>query len=150
MKTLIALTATLVLAGVAAGTAMGRSGSAARPRATLTVHTSSFGRILADGKGRALYAFTRDRRGGGSRCYGECATRWPVYFAKGTLRAGKGVSRKLIGTTKRRDGRLQVTYRGRPLYYYVTDRSPGQVTCQNVNEYGGLWLVVRASGRLVR
>ena len=55
-----------------------------------------------------------------------------------------------VGTTKRADGRLQVTYRGRPLYYYVGDRNPRQILCQNVSEYGGLWLVVRADGTLVR
>ena len=57
---------------------------------------------------------------------------------------------RLIGTIRRADGRLQVTYGGRPLYYYVGDRQPGQVLCQNVEEFGGLWLVVRPSGRLVR
>ena len=45
---------------------------------------------------------------------------------------------------------LQVTYAGRPLYYYVGDRRPGQILCQNVSEFGGLWLVARANGTLVR
>jgi predicted lipoprotein with Yx(FWY)xxD motif len=56
----------------------------------------------------------------------------------------------LLGTSRRRDGRLQVTYNGRPLYFYVGDKKPGQVLCQNVDEFGGTWLVVRPSGRLVR
>jgi predicted lipoprotein with Yx(FWY)xxD motif len=60
------------------------------------------------------------------------------------------VNRSLLGTTKRRDGRRQVTYAGRPLYYYVNDRKPGQILCQNVAEFGGTWLVVRPSGKLVR
>jgi Secreted repeat of unknown function len=47
------------------------------------------------------------------------------------------------------DGR-QVTHAGRPLFYYVGDRRPGELRCQNVREFGGLWLVMRASGRLVR
>jgi predicted lipoprotein with Yx(FWY)xxD motif len=95
-------------------------------------------------------AFTRDTRGGASRCYGACAAAWPVYFTKGQLRAGEGVRRSLIGTTRRRDGRRQLTYNGWPLYYYVGDRSPGQVLCQNVDEFGGTWLVVRPTGGLVR
>jgi predicted lipoprotein with Yx(FWY)xxD motif len=66
-----------------------------------------------------------------------------------TLRAGTGATQAKLGTTRRRDGRLQLTYAGRPLYYYVHD-GKGQVRCQNVSEYGGLWLVVRGSGRLVR
>ena len=49
----------------------------------------------------------------------------------------------------RHDGSRQATYAGRPLYYYVGDRKPGQILCQNVTEFGGVWRVVRASGRLV-
>ena len=109
-----------------------------------------FGTILFDGSGRALSGFTRDKRGGPSQCYGACATAWPVQFAKGKLRAGAGVKQSLLGRTKRRDGRLQVTYNGWLLYYYIDDRLPGQVSCQDVDEFGGLWLVVRPSGQLVR
>ena len=73
-----------------------------------------------------------------------------MYFARGpVVRVGSGVKRSLIGRTKRRDGRLQFTYNGWPLYYYAHE-GPGQVLCQNVNEYGGLWLVVRPNGTLVR
>jgi predicted lipoprotein with Yx(FWY)xxD motif len=122
----------------------------AQASATLTVRSARFGRILFDGRGRALYAFTRDRRGGRSQCYGACAKAWPVYFAKGRLLAGKGVKQALIGSTRRRDGRRQVTYNRRPLYYYVGDKSSGQVLCQNVDEFGGTWLVVRPNGQLVR
>ena len=116
---------------------------------TLTAKSSSFGRVLFDARGYVLYAFTRDKNGR-SACYAGCAKAWPVYYAKGTLRAGTGIKRSLIGTTKRRDGRGQVTYAGRPLYYYVGDRQPGQVLCQDVFEYGGTWLVVRGTGALVR
>ena len=138
--------ATVVLAVAASGVA--HASADARP--TLTVRGSAYGAILFDGRGRALYAFTRDRRGGPSRCYGACARAWPVYFASDRLVAGKSVKRSLIGTVRRRDGRRQITYNGRPLYYYVGDTRTGQVTCQNVAEYGGTWLVVRPSGALVR
>ena len=53
-----------------------------------------------------------------------------------------GAKADLLGTTRRRDGRLQATYAGKPLYYYVGDRRPGQILCQNVREFGGLWLVL--------
>jgi predicted lipoprotein with Yx(FWY)xxD motif len=123
--------------------------NAPQATATLTVRTSQFGRILFDGRGRALYAFTRDRRKGPSTCYGACATAWPVYFAKSALRAGANVKRSLIGTVRRRDGRRQITYNGWPLYYYAHE-GPREVKCQNVDQFGGLWLVVRPSGALVR
>jgi predicted lipoprotein with Yx(FWY)xxD motif len=139
----------ILVAAVAATFAAG-TGASAGAQATLTVRSSKYGSILFDGRGRALYAFTRDRRGGPSRCYGACARAWPVYFSGRRLLAGKGVKRSLIGTTKRRDGRRQITYNGRPLYYYVGDKSAGQVSCQNVAEFGGTWLVMRPSGALVR
>jgi predicted lipoprotein with Yx(FWY)xxD motif len=121
---------------------------AARTSTTVKVMKTRYGRILVDGDGRALYLFTRER-GAASRCYGACADAWPVFFARGKLRAGSGAEARLIGTTRRKDGRRQVTYAGHPLYYYVTDREPGQVTCQNVVEYGGTWLVVAPSGKAI-
>ena len=148
MRSLVLAILVVVTASFAAGSGIARASADAQ--ATLTVRSSSFGSILFDGRGRALYAFTRDRRGGASRCYGACAQKWPVYFAGGRLVAGKGVKRSLVGTTRRRDGRRQITYNGRPLYYYVGDKSAGQVSCQNVAEFGGTWLVVRPSGALVR
>jgi predicted lipoprotein with Yx(FWY)xxD motif len=145
----LALVALVAVAGSFASSPVARAGQKASS-ATLTIRSTRFGRILFDGRGRALYAFTRDRRGGRSQCYGACAAAWPVYFAKGKPVAGKGVRQSLVGMTRRRDGRLQITYDGRPLYYYVGDKQGGQVSCQNVDEFGGTWLVVRPSGQLVR
>jgi predicted lipoprotein with Yx(FWY)xxD motif len=144
----------MLVVALLAGSALAvASAPAAESRAeavpTLTVRSTEFGRILFDGRGQALYAFTRDKRGGKSQCYGSCAAAWPVYYAKGTLRAGAGVTKSLIGTVKRRDGRLQVTYNGWPLYFYAHE-GRGEVKCQNVVTHGGTWLVVRPSGRLVR
>jgi predicted lipoprotein with Yx(FWY)xxD motif len=56
----------------------------------------------------------------------------------------------LLGVTRRNDGRLQVTYAGHPLYYYVGDKRPGQVLCQAVTEFGGTWYVVAPDGRAIR
>jgi len=119
------------------------------PSPTLTVRSSAFGPILFDGRGHALYAFTRDARGGRSTCYGACAKAWPPYVVRGSLSSGSGARRSLLGTVRRPNGARQVTYAGRPLYYYVGDGRL-QVKCQNVDEFGGLWLVLRGSGKLVR
>src|SRR5207247_7659017 len=97
----------------------------------------------------ALYAFTRDRAGH-SRCNGACAARWPPYLVARTPRAGRSVTASLIGTVVRSGGGLQATYAGKPLYRYVGDRRPLQVLCQNISEFGGLWLVVQPNGTLVR
>jgi predicted lipoprotein with Yx(FWY)xxD motif len=122
---------------------------AADARAAVTVRESRFGRILFDGKGFVLYAFTRDPKGR-SACSGACAAAWPPFLVGGKVRAGVGASGRLIGTTRRPDGKVQVTYAGRPLYYYVGDRQPGQILCQDIDEFGGTWLVARADGTLVR
>jgi predicted lipoprotein with Yx(FWY)xxD motif len=66
------------------------------------------------------------------------------------LRVGSGVQLSKLGTIHRPDGRRHVTYAGKPLYYYVGDRRPGQVLCQKVRDFGGLWLVVRPNGSLIR
>lgn len=116
---------------------------------TLKAGSSSFGKVLFDGRGFAVYAFTRDH--GQSACYGACAKAWPPYFApNGVLSTAGAVQRALLGTVKRRNGRRQITYAGKPLYFYVGDRKPRQILCQDVVEFGGRWLVLRASGKLVR
>jgi predicted lipoprotein with Yx(FWY)xxD motif len=114
----------------------------------VTIHRSDYGRILADGRGRALYLFTHDD--GKSRCYGDCASAWPPLLTKGAPRAGGRVKQKLLGTVRRGDGRRQVTYNGHPLYRYVGDREPGEVLCQAALEYGGYWYVVKRSGAPVK
>jgi predicted lipoprotein with Yx(FWY)xxD motif len=115
----------------------------------IKVMKSRYGRMLFDARGRAIYLFTREP-GTKSRCYGECAVAWPPVFTKGKPRALRGVDADLLGTTKRRDGRRQVTYNGHPLYYYVTDTQPGQITCQDIVEFGGTWLVVDPRGNAIR
>jgi predicted lipoprotein with Yx(FWY)xxD motif len=115
----------------------------------VAVRGSAYGRILFDGRGFVLYAFTRDAHGRSS-CTGACARAWPPYLVTRVPSAARGVDRRRLGTTRRSDGRRQATYGGRPLYYYVGDRKPLQILCQNVSEYGGLWLVVRPDGTPVR
>lgn len=105
---------------------------------------SDYGTVIADGKGEALYLFDKEETKR-SECFGECARVWPPVLTKGAPRAGKGAKTRLLGTTKRPNGKLQVTYAGHPLYYYVDD-APGTILCHDVAEFGGLWLVVRPDG----
>jgi len=143
MRHIPVLLATLVVAAALAPAAMPVE------RATLTARSSSFGKAVFDGRGFVLYAFTRDKRS--SACYGACAKAWPPYFApKGELKVGPALKRTLLGTVKRKNGRRQVTYAGKPLYYYVGDARAGQILCQNVVEYGGRWLILKPSGAYVR
>jgi predicted lipoprotein with Yx(FWY)xxD motif len=122
-------------------------GAAAPKGATVKVVSSQFGRVIADRRGEAFYLFDKEA-GKRSRCYGECAIAWPPVLTKGKPRAGKGAHSDLLGTTRRRNGKLQVTYNGHPLYYYEHDE-PGSILCHNVDEFGGLWLVVNPRGEAV-
>ena len=143
---LIALAGAIAALALAAPT---ETKTEAAGRGTLTVRSSEYGRILFDGRGFVLYGFTADKKRR-SVCFGACAAAWPPYLVKGTPRAGRGVKRSLLGTIRRPGGKRQVTYAGRPLYYYVGDRRAGQILCQDVFEFGGDWLVVRPNAAFVR
>ena len=119
--------------------ATGRKGTRLRTVA------SQFGRILGDGRGQAFYLFDKEKTKK-AECYGACAKAWPPVLTKGKPRAGKGTDASLLGTTTRRDGKLQVTYAGKPLYYYAHE-APGEVKCHNVNLNGGFWWVVGPDGK---
>ena len=112
---------------------------------TIKARGSEFGRMLWGPRRRAIYIFERDGRDT-SRCYGECARAWPPVFTTGRPVAGRGIRKALLGTTRRRNGRRQVTYAGKPLYYYAHE-GPGEVRCHNVDLNGGLWWVVGPSGK---
>ena len=118
----------------------------AKPKgAEIVLGDSEFGSMLFDSKKQAIYIFERDSKDE-TVCYGECAEAWPPVYTKGEPRAGKGLKQSLLGTVERRDGRLQVTYAGQPLYFYAHE-GPGEVRCHNVNLNGGLWWVVGPDGK---
>jgi len=81
-----------------------------------------------------------------SRCYGVCAKAWPPLLTTAAPLAGPGVEARLLGTTKRKNGTLQVTYNGHPLYYYEADKV-GKIMCQHANMHGGLWLIIKPNGQ---
>jgi predicted lipoprotein with Yx(FWY)xxD motif len=143
-KLLAALAVSAVVASIAATLALAGGTKAGAP--TVEVAKSPLGRILVDRKGITLYDFVEDK-GTTSACYGACAALWPPLITKGKPVAGPGVRASLLGTTKRKDGKLEVTYGGHPLYYFVSDRKPGQTTGQGVNQFGGPWWVLSAAGK---
>src|SRR5690242_2598635 len=115
----------------------------------LRVTRTAYGPALTDQSGFALYRFTRDRSKT-STCYGPCAAAWPPYLvSKPPSAVGPRARGGLLSSVRRRDGRLQVIYRGRPLYRYVGDRRPGEVRCQAVAEFGGTWYVVAPDGEAI-
>jgi predicted lipoprotein with Yx(FWY)xxD motif len=111
----------------------------------IKVVSSDYGTVIADGKGEAFYLFDAEETER-PECYAACAKAWPPVLTKGNPRAGTGAKASMLGTTTRRNGKLQVTYAGHPLYYYVAD-SPGTILCHDVPEFGGTWLVVQPNGQ---
>lgn len=124
---------------------LGAQGAPTSAGATVTVRDSRLGKILVDGNGRTLYLFAADKNTK-STCYHACATAWPPLTTNGRPQAGSGVSAALLGTTARTDHTTQVTYNGHPLYYFITDHKPGDITGQAVNSFGALWYVLNPKG----
>jgi hypothetical protein len=54
-----------------------------------------------------------------------------------------------VGTAKRPDGTEQVTYNGHPLYLFVRDQKPGDISGQGVSAFGALWYVLSSSGNQI-
>ena len=135
---------TLVMAGLVASA--GSTRAASEVAARVSVRSTEFGKALFGPSGKVLYVFGADR-GSKSNCYGVCAAAWPPLLTTARPIAGVGVQARLLGTTTRKDGRLQVTYNGHPLYYYSADKV-GKVMCQHANMHGGLWLIIKPNGQV--
>jgi predicted lipoprotein with Yx(FWY)xxD motif len=101
--------------------------------------------ILVDSKGFTLYDFHKDK-GTKSSCYGACASTWPPLTASGATKAMSGAEASKLGTTKRSDGTLQVTYAGHPLYTYVADTKPGEAKGNDFSSFGAQWYALKANG----
>ena len=155
---LLAALAALALAGCGGGsdnsTSEGGSGGSEQTSSsssegggtTLTgAEVSGLGTVLVDSEGLAVYQFAKDK-GTSSTCYGECEATWPPVSTKGAPSAGEGAMSSQLGTTKRRDGTLQVTYAGHPLYTFTEDKSPGEANGNGLEFFGGLWSVLDEGG----
>jgi predicted lipoprotein with Yx(FWY)xxD motif len=145
---------TLTLAGLATvlslglGSAWASSGApTGAPR--IAAASSSLGRILVDARGHTLYLFAKDK-GGKSACNGQCAGFWPPLIASAKPIAAAGAKASLLGTTKRPDGHLQVTYNHHPLYTFVKDARKGQTTGEEVNAFGAEWYALSPAGAKVQ
>lgn len=90
---------------------------------------------LTDSTGRTVYTFDKDSAGSGtSACYDDCLAKWPVVSPSFMTQAG-------IGKLVRTDGTPQATLDGKPLYYFVGDKTPGE---RNGDGVRGVWHTVTA------
>jgi predicted lipoprotein with Yx(FWY)xxD motif len=148
----IALVA-LVVAGCGGGddqatAASGGSNAAGGSQTIGLSKIGGLGGVLVDSQGRTVYLFEKDT-GPKSTCFGACATEWPPVTASGKPSAGSGVTASMLGTTKRSDGKTQVTYNGHPLYLFEADQKPGDATGQSVDAFGAEWFVLSPAGNKV-
>ena len=141
------------LLGVLASAAI----AVAASNTTVTTHGSKKGTILANSRGFSLYMFLKDKQGGKgksakSNCYCQCAKIWPpLLVSKGGKPVGAhGVNSKLLGTTRRKDGKVEVTYNGWPLYTYLPDTKPGNIKGEGAVQFGAAWFVLNTKGQLVK
>jgi len=103
------------------------------------------GTIIVDSEGLTLYDFHKDK-GGVSSCYGACAGAWPPLLTEGEPQAEAGAMASQLGTTKRKDGTVQVTYNGWPLYTYVGDKGPGEANGNDFSQFGAQWYALHPNG----
>jgi predicted lipoprotein with Yx(FWY)xxD motif len=144
----------LVALSVAACGGGGSAATAATPKtssgasATVDVSKSGLGTILVSSAGRTLYLFKADV-GMQSACAGPCVAKWPPLVTTGKPSASSGLTASKLGTITRSDGTRQVTYDGHPLYLFVKDHKPGDVTGQGVVAFGAPWFAVSPSGNQI-
>jgi predicted lipoprotein with Yx(FWY)xxD motif len=136
--------AVLAVLTIAAATAFAAGGSA-----IVKVGPSNLGRVLVDAHGKTLYIWAHDKSSK-STCNGDCAEYWPPLVTKGRPQAIAGARSDLLGTSRRNDGRIQVTYAGHPLYYFIKDTKAGQTNGEALTGFGGRWDPVSANGQAAR
>ena len=134
-----------VLAVVIAAASLVAVAVAASKSPAVSLRTTTLGRVLVAANGHTLYMFTADKTHA-STCYGQCASFWPPLVVSAKPVAGAGLNASLLATTKRKDGKLQVTYSGHPLYFFSLDAKAGQVKGEGFNHFGGRWWVLSAKG----
>src|SRR3954471_22998568 len=142
----------LALAGLAVSVAAGCGGAIPSSNggpAAVKLQSSKLGQFLVDAQGHTLYLFERDDEGE-SYCTGACASVWPPFETESKPTGAGGVAASALGTIKRDDGDVQVTYRGHPLYYYASDASKaGNTKGEDVSQFGSSWYVVGTNGKPV-
>lgn len=121
-KSLVPVVAVVLAAFTAVAMAQTKTGDSAK------------GKVLTDAKGMTLYTFDKDTKGK-SACSGKCAVNWPPLKVSGDAKAGKDYS-----VVTRADGGKQWAYKGKPLYTWIKDKKPGDVTGDGVNK---VWHVAK-------
>ncbi len=133
----------------AASTASGATTAGGAGTVVAVKHAGKLGAVLDAGQKRlTVYLFEGDR-GGTSACSGACASVWPPVTTSGAPRATGAAAAADLGTIKRPDGTIQVTYKGHPLYFFARDKDAGDTYGEDVNGFGASWYALSPSGAKV-
>jgi predicted lipoprotein with Yx(FWY)xxD motif len=143
---MLTFTAMLGVAGFLVAGSIARS--ATQANGTVSLSKTKLGEVLVNSKGHTLYMFSKDKNGKSS-CSGSCAKFWPPYLQHGKVTAGSGVKASLLGTTRRSNGSMQITYKKHPLYGFALDKKAGQTNGEGQVAFGGKWYAVSAKGAAV-
>ena len=110
-----------------------------------------YGKVLVNASGHALYTFAPDKASKVT-CTGACAKIWPPLVLPSGAKpaAAGGVTASLLGSDPNPSGGRVVTYKGWPLYTYVTDTTAGVAHGQGLNLNGGFWYLISPSGNVVK
>jgi predicted lipoprotein with Yx(FWY)xxD motif len=145
----IAVAVTMVSSS-SASTRHAPSASAASVSTTIRTRHTRIGTILVSSNGDTLYAFSRDSRNRDvCASIRGCLSVWPIAALHGTLEAGSGVNRSMLGSIRVGRSR-QVTYAGHPLYSWTGNSGSGDVSYVGADSSGGRWPAVSPSGSLIR
>jgi predicted lipoprotein with Yx(FWY)xxD motif len=133
--------------GPTASTTGSGGSSAASSGAVLAPAHTTLGTVLVDHAGRTVYLLTADSPGH-STCSAQCLAYWPSVAPGSSTKPPPGVTAP-VGTAKVAGGGSTVTVGGWPVYTFVQDSSPGDVTGEGVKSFGGVWYAVSPSGHAV-
>jgi predicted lipoprotein with Yx(FWY)xxD motif len=127
------LVAALLAGGIAAFYAVGAHGSNGT-RVVMTAKSNALhATILVNRQGMSLYSLSVERHGRFICKDKACLSVWkPLTVAKGVKPTGVAG----LGTVKRPDGKLQVMYRGAPLYRFADDRKRGDIKGNGFKDVG--------------
>jgi predicted lipoprotein with Yx(FWY)xxD motif len=113
--------------------------SSSSSSAVVKTASSSLGTILVNSQGMTLYHLSGEQ-GGKFICTGSaCLGVWHPLIAPSSATPSGAVSS--LGTVKRPEGTLQVTYKGTPLYTFAQDKQTGETNGQGIKDVG-TWTVV--------
>lgn len=114
-----------------------------------SMESSTFGKYLTDSKGMTLYVNSDDERFN-SNCNAECVEKWPIYEYNNInlIYVTDELSKRIGSTIRDKDGNQysgwnQYSYNGKPLYYYIGDKNPGDINGIITEDLGSKWSIVK-------